>query len=168
MAKRAGRQGSIFYLLYLLNLYPLFFMKYNINSEQEMVLLGEKIAANLNGGDIVLLHGNLGAGKTTLTKGIAHELGVTDEITSPTFTLMNAYQIKNPKSKILNLIHIDTYRLENEEQLIEIGVEDYLGDKDTVCVVEWPEKIEGLLKTKKVKCIVIEHGNKGRLIKIED
>jgi len=144
-------------------------MQQKLYSVDEMIQFGQQLASTLNGGDIVLLHGELGAGKTTLTKGIALGLGIKDEIVSPTFTLMQTYNIKTLKHKnIKTLVHVDTYRLENEEQLIEIGVEDYLGDKGTICVIEWPEKIEKLLRGKKVMNIRIEHCEGGRKIKIEN
>jgi len=126
-----------------------------LKNEKETIKYGEKKSKNLQAGDILCLHGNLGTGKTTLTKGIAKGLKIKENITSPTFALMNIYNIKN--GKIKNFVHIDTYRLESEEDLIEIGVEDHLGAGDTVCVIEWPEKIEGLLKNKKTIDITIEH-----------
>ena len=144
-------------------------MQQKLYSVDEMIQFGQQLASTLKGGDIVLLHGDLGAGKTTLTKGIAQGLGIMDEIVSPTFTLMQTYDIKRLKHKnIKTLVHIDTYRLKDEEQLIEIGVEDYLSDDETVCVIEWPEKIEGLLRGKKVMNIMIEHSGEGRIIKILD
>lgn len=144
-------------------------MQKTSNSPEQTIQLGKKIAAKLKGGDIVLLHGDLGAGKTTLVKGIALGLGIRDEILSPTFTLMNVYGIKTLKQKnIKTLVHIDTYRLENEKQLIEIGAEDYLGDQNTICVIEWPEKLKKLLKNKKTINVTIEHTENERLIKIED
>jgi len=142
-----------------------------IKTQEEMIIFGKELASKLTGGDIVLLHGDLGAGKTTLTKGIAMGLGVEDEIVSPTFTLMQEYKTQDSRLedyKIKRLVHIDTYRLENEEQLREIGVEDYLGDKETVCVIEWPEKIERLLVGRKVMNILIEHCEGGRKIKVEN
>ena len=144
-------------------------MKYTSKSQQETINIGKKIATQLKGGDIVLLYGNLGAGKTTLTKGIAEGLGIKKDILSPTFTLMQLYQIrKSELSVIRKLIHIDTYRLEDENQLIEIGVEDYLGQPDTVCIIEWPEKILTLLKNKKTLNVEIEHvGENERVIKIK-
>lgn len=143
-------------------------MLFTTNSQLETELVGKKLAAKLKGGDILLLSGDLGAGKTSLVKGIAKGLGVKHEITSPTFTLLNIYKIKN--SKIKNLVHIDTYRLEDEKspygespagrELLEIGVEDYLGEPNTICVIEWPEKISGLLKNLKTIKITLEHGDK--------
>jgi tRNA threonylcarbamoyladenosine biosynthesis protein TsaE len=143
-------------------------MNIQINTEKQMINFGKEFAKTLHGGDIVLLEGDLGAGKTTLTKGVAEYFGVKKKITSPTFTLMNVYQIKNHKSKIINLVHIDTYRLDDEKKLIEIGVEDYLGAADTVCLIEWPEKLKNLLRGKKIIKIKIEHLDKGRKIEIKN
>lgn len=142
-------------------------MQYITKSQQETIDLGKKIAEQFKGGDIVLLEGDLGAGKTTLTKGIAKFFGITDTIISPTFTLMNSYPIKTNNSELKTLIHIDTYRLENENDLIEIGVEDYLGDPNTICLIEWPEKLNKLIKNKKVIKIKIEHLENGRIITIK-
>src|SRR3989339_1387071 len=128
-------------------------------SQQQTMSIGKQIAIKLRGGDIVLLRGDLGAGKTTLVKGIAFGLGIKEKITSPTFTLMNVHEVKSQKfikSKVKNMVHIDTYRLKNENELIEIGVEDYLGEKDYICVIEWPEKITGLLQGKKTMMVDIE------------
>ncbi|GEM_PF-177750 len=131
-------------------------MKYNTKSPEETLKIGLDIATDLKGGDIVLLYGELGAGKTTLTKGIASYFGI-DDIVSPTFTLMQSYQISDNRYRITNLVHIDTYRLEDEKDLIEIGAEDYLGDENTICIIEWPEKIEGLLKKYTIKKVIINH-----------
>lgn len=122
---------------------------------EETTEFGKKLASQLKGGDILLLEGELGAGKTTLVKGLAVGLGIQNEITSPTFTLMNIYPVNSDKIK--TLVHIDTYRLKDKEELIEIGAEDYLGQPDTLCIVEWPEKIAGLLKDKKTITVTIEH-----------
>lgn len=137
-----------------------------IKNEQEMLNYGKKIARQLTGGDILCLSGELGSGKTTLTKGLVLGLGIKDTVLSPTFTLINLLKIKNPKSKIKQVAHIDTYRLKKEKELIDIGVEDYLGAADTICVIEWPEKIKGLLKNKKIKKIRLEHvtGEKRKII----
>ncbi len=132
-------------------------MEYLSHSEQETQEIGKKISATLHGGDIVALSGDLGAGKTTLVKGIAAGLGIEHEMTSPTFTLMNVYDVKSKKAKVKSLVHIDTYRLKDEKELVDIGVEDYLGAPDTVCIIEWPEKISELLKNKKVIKATLDH-----------
>lgn len=127
------------------------------HSDLETKTYGQKLAATLCGGDVVCLHGELGAGKTTLVKGIAEGLGVTENITSPTFTLMNVYEVPSSEFAVRRLVHIDTYRLEGEKELIEIGVEDYLGQTGTVTIVEWPEKIKNLLKNLKVVNVSVDH-----------
>ncbi|MBI2037667.1 MAG: tRNA (adenosine(37)-N6)-threonylcarbamoyltransferase complex ATPase subunit type 1 TsaE [Candidatus Magasanikbacteria bacterium] len=137
-------------------------MKKITNSFKETAAFGKELTAKLTGGTIVLLSGDLGAGKTALTKGIAKGFGIKNEITSPTFTLMNVYQINKKTSQIKTLVHIDTYRLKDEKELIEIGAEDYLGKDNTVCIIEWPEKISKLLQNTNVKknkiiSISIEH-----------
>ena len=116
------------------------------NSTEETEKFGIELSTKLKGGDIVLLSGNLGAGKTALVKGIAKGFGIKNTITSPTFTLMNVYPINQKSTTISQLVHIDTYRLKDEQELVEIGAEDYLGKPNTVCLIEWPDKIEGLLQ----------------------
>ena len=142
-----------------------------IKNEQSMIEYGKKLATTLKGSEILCLQGDLGAGKTCLSKGIALGLGIKKEILSPTFTLMNIYQINDKQSVVRQLVHIDTYRLKTEQELIEIGAEDYLGTPDTVCIVEWPEKIAGILKNirqrqtglrpEKIISIEIKHLNEG-------
>ena len=147
-------------------------MQYITKSEEELIKLGYKIAKNFKAGDIVLLEGDLGAGKTTITKGIAKYFGIKKNITSPTFTLLNIYQpskmsFLHRRKSITQLVHIDTYRLEDEKNLIEIGAEDYLGDEKTICLIEWPEKIKNLLKNKNTKTIKIKHLDNNRKIMID-
>lgn len=128
-------------------------------SNLETINLGEKIASNFNGGDIILLKGELGSGKTTLVKGIAKFLKINpNDITSPTFTLMNVYPVTD-NTNIKSMVHIDTYRLDDEKELLDIGIEDYLGKPDTICLIEWPEKINKLLENKKTIKIMIENEN---------
>ncbi|OGH84518.1 MAG: tRNA (adenosine(37)-N6)-threonylcarbamoyltransferase complex ATPase subunit type 1 TsaE [Candidatus Magasanikbacteria bacterium RIFOXYA2_FULL_44_8] len=127
------------------------------NSLLETKKIGQEITQQLHGGDILCLYGELGAGKTALTKGLAKGLNIIDDITSPTFTLMNIFDVKSNANNIKKLVHIDTYRLKNEQELIDIGVEDYLGAASTLCVIEWPEKIENLLIRKNIKKITIRH-----------
>ena len=93
--------------------------------------LAKRIADTLIGGEVIVLSGDLGAGKTTFTKGLAKALGVESEVTSPTFTIMNVYEEGR-----LKLNHLDMYRIEHEDDLYELGVEDAIGG-DTVTVIEW-------------------------------
>lgn len=118
---------------------------YNPQSETETLALARDFAAQVSGGMIVTLSGDLGAGKTTFTKGMARALGVTQTITSPTFAIMNVHQLPEPTNGIKQLVHIDAYRLESPDEILTIGAEDYLGEPDTLCVIEWPQKIQSVL-----------------------
>ena len=102
------------------------------HSPAETRALGERLARHLRPGDVLCLWGDLGAGKSELTRGIAAGLGVTAPVTSPSFTIMNVYgEGRCP------LYHFDWYRLESSEELYEMGMDEYLGG-DGVAVVEWP------------------------------
>lgn len=102
------------------------------NSPEETKAFAKEIAGLLNTGSIVLLTGDLGAGKTVFAKGFAEGLGVKDEVTSPTFTIMNIYDNK--------MNHFDLYRLESVEEFLAIGAEEELYS-DKISLVEWPEKV---------------------------
>ena len=109
------------------------------NSPAETEALGERLAARLGPGTVVAFTGDLGAGKTAFTRGLARGLGVTERVTSPTFTIVNEYEGRLP------LFHFDMYRLGGEEELFDIGWEDYLA-RGGVCAVEWSENIAGALE----------------------
>lgn len=141
-------------------MYNLTMSKIITHSEEETKNFAKNFAAELTGGVILCLYGELGAGKTTFVKGLAEGLQINNTITSPTFTLMNVYETKQILDKSRNikqLIHIDTYRLKDEKELIEIGAEDYVGAEDTITVIEWPEKVDQFLKEKKVVKIFLNH-----------
>lgn len=139
------------------------------HSEAETKQIARDFSATLTGGDVVTLIGELGAGKTAFTKGIAEAFGIQKEITSPTFTILNVYQIAdNPPTQelrrdkqITKLVHIDTYRLKSTDELLTIGAEEYIGADDTVTVIEWPELAEPLLRNKKIKAVTLEHQHDG-------
>lgn len=99
---------------------------------------GISLAALLQPGDIILLEGNLGAGKTTFTKGIAEGLGVQGYVNSPTFTLVNEYRGRLP------VYHLDCYRLESGQEALDFGLEEYLYG-DGLTIIEWPERIREVL-----------------------
>ena len=116
------------------------------NSPEETIELGKKIAANLKKGDVIVLTGDLGSGKTKLTEGILTYFGLEKEISSPTFTIVNEYYTTN-----LNIYHFDVYRLEEEEEFLAIGGEEYF-DKGA-CIIEWGEMIENMLPQNYTKII---------------
>ena len=113
-------------------------MEYRTHSAAETEALGEALAARLKGGDVVAYRGGLGMGKTAFTRGLARGLGYEGRVTSPTFTIVNEYMGRLP------LFHFDMYRLEDSEELFDIGWEDYL-DRGGVCAVEWSENVSDAL-----------------------
>lgn len=112
-------------------------------SLKETLSLGEKLAKDFNF-HIVGLNGELGSGKTAITKGIGNYFGI-DNITSPTFVVMKVYKTLKNNSKIKNLVHIDCYRLETYEALLDIGLEDYINDDKNLIIIEWADKISDYL-----------------------
>lgn len=136
-------------------------------SEAETKKIASIIAQKIKGGEVICLYGELGAGKTTFVKGLAEALGISENITSPTFTLMNVYALPE-NGTIKNLVHIDTYRLKKAEEFQAIGGEDYLGRADSVAVVEWPELIEKYLPKKNRFDLTFTHtGDAERAIVVE-
>lgn len=115
-------------------------MEYISNSAQETEALGERLAARLRPGDVIAYTGDLGAGKTAFTRGLARGLGVIDRVTSPTFTIVNEYE-----GGRLPLFHFDLYRMDSPEELFDIGWEDYLA-RGGVCAVEWSENVAEALE----------------------
>lgn len=109
---------------------------YTTKSAAETISLGEKIGGLLHGGDVIAYSGGLGAGKTTITRGISVGMGLGDEVTSPTFALVNEYR----GSKV-TLYHFDMYRITSADDLETTGFFDYM-DEDSVLAVEWSENIE--------------------------
>lgn len=116
------------------------------SSAEETFELGRRFAAFLTPGTVVALSGELGAGKTAFAKGVACGLGVTAHVTSPTFTLINEYQGRLP------FYHMDAYRLEDEEEIWQLGLEEYFAGPGVV-LVEWPERVAALLPA---GCIRVE------------
>ena len=113
-------------------------------SEEDTLSFGKRIGENVRPGDILLLYGDLGSGKTVLARGIACGMGVSDRITSPTFTLMNPYVGKYP------VYHFDLYRLIRPEELYDLDYEEYFYG-DGIAIVEWPERMGGLLPEEYMK-----------------
>ena len=114
-------------------------MEYRAHSESETEAVGEALATTLSPGTVIAFTGDLGAGKTAFTRGLARGLGISERVTSPTFTIVNEYE-----GGRLPLFHFDMYRLESSEELFDIGWEDYLR-RGGVCAVEWSEKVADAL-----------------------
>lgn len=124
-----------------------------IKNEHDTEEFGMKLASSLEPGDIVALIGDLGTGKTTLTKYIAKGLGVTENIDSPTFNI-----VKEHKSGIIPLFHFDVYRLSSGDELLDIGADEYFYS-DGVCIIEWADIVADVVP-EKAKVIFIEYGEK--------
>jgi tRNA threonylcarbamoyladenosine biosynthesis protein TsaE len=109
-------------------------------SAEATVALGRRLARQLKPGDVVLLHGDLGSGKTTLAQGMLAGLGVTSPVPSPTFTLVNEYDGVTAVGESVRLYHLDLYRLASGPDLDSIGLDDYLAPTDGIAFIEWPER----------------------------
>ena len=108
-------------------------------SPEQTELLGKKLAELLRPGDVIAYYGDLGAGKTAFTRGLAAGLGIREAVTSPTYTIVNEYL-----SGRMPLFHFDMYRLSSSDELFDIGWEDYLA-RGGVCAVEWSENVKDAL-----------------------
>ena len=113
---------------------------FTTNSPEETERLGAALAGLLTAGDVIAYRGDLGAGKTAFTRGLARGLGYTEPVTSPTYTIVNEYL-----GGRLPLFHFDMYRLTDSDDLWDIGWEDYL-DRQGVCAVEWSENVADALE----------------------
>jgi len=129
------------------------------NSQKETLDFGKKLAKTLKPGDIIGLKGDLGAGKTVLTKGIASGLGIKKTVNSPTFVVMKVYPLK--QKNIKNLIHIDAYRIKNSNDFQTIGIEEYLEENNNIIIIEWIDNIKTKLP-KKIKYIDIKYIDKDK------
>jgi len=137
-------------------------MKFLSTSEKQTFNFAKKISNNLTGGQVIGLIGNLGAGKTIFTKGLASGLNIKKNITSPTFVLMKVYPVAKHR-QIKFLVHIDAYRIKSTRDLIAIGASEYFNRPDTITIIEWADKIKKILP-KKTKFIKISMNKTSRII----
>ncbi len=128
-------------------------------SVEETEDFAEDFSKNLNGNEIIAMYGDLGAGKTAFTRGLARGLGVEENVTSPTFAIVNEY------SGTCRLYHFDMYRIESWNDLYSIGFFDYIDNG--VIVIEWSENIEGALPDTAIKVCIEKTGESERTFKIE-
>jgi tRNA threonylcarbamoyladenosine biosynthesis protein TsaE len=113
-------------------------MKIELKSLSDTEELASKLAKNLQGGDVIGLIGELGAGKTTFTQALARALGVKRVVKSPTFTVLQTYKLN---SKFRTLCHVDAYRINDPKELEAMGFFDYINDNKTITIIEWADKI---------------------------
>jgi len=134
-------------------------MKYKIKSEKEMQNIAKEFAKILCGGELILLYGNLGVGKTFFVRELAKAYGVKENVKSPTFNIMKCYKTVK-EEKVKKICHIDAYRINSLNDLLDIGVEDYM-DSDSIVIIEWAERVKGIdkLSKKNIK-IKIDYGKK--------
>lgn len=138
-------------------------MKFFSNSVNDTIKIAKEFAATLKKGQVILLDGDLGAGKTHFAKGIAQGLGVTDTVTSPTFTLHNSYQGRD-----VTLNHFDFYRICDQQEVEILGLSDFFYDKSAICLVEWWQNVKGLLPKKTIKVTLSVTGENTREITIDE
>ena len=130
-----------------------------LENEFSMLQFGAKLACENKAPAIIFLQGDLGAGKTTLTRGFLRELGCKENIKSPSFTIVEPYEFSN-----FMVYHFDLYRIHDPEELEYIGLSDYLTD-DAICLIEWPEHASELLPQPTVSCTIeIPDDGIGRLV----
>ncbi len=118
-------------------------MVYKSFSPEETEKIAKTFAEDLKTGDVICLNGELGVGKTAFTKGLCDALGVTDYVTSPTYTIINRYSADIP------IFHIDAYRIEDSDEMYEIGFEDCLAEG--ICIIEWSVMIEDILPKNRIE-----------------
>lgn len=125
--------------------------EYITNNFEETQKLGEELASELRGGEVLCLEGELGAGKTTFTQGLLKGLGAEGPYTSPTFLIMKEYEIKSKakslKPKVGTVYHIDAYRV-GPDDILNLGWEEMIADPKNIIIIEWPERIEKILPEK--------------------
>ena len=141
-------------------------MKIEIPSEQEMVQLGHQLATVLEAGDTISLQGTLGAGKTRLVQAIAEKLGVTEEVTSPTYVLVNEYS-----SGSMPIYHFDAYRLKDEDEFLELGPDEYFEGYAPagagLTFVEWGERVASCLPEEVIRINIEVLSGESRLLFVE-
>lgn len=127
-------------------------MLYISNSPSETAQIAAGLAEKLNKGDVICLNGELGVGKTAFTKGLCEAMGVREYVTSPTYTIINRYEADVP------IFHIDAYRIDDCDEMTEIGFEDCLSDG--ICIIEWSVMIDELIPQNRIEIEIRRDINK--------
>ncbi|MCQ2380297.1 MAG: tRNA (adenosine(37)-N6)-threonylcarbamoyltransferase complex ATPase subunit type 1 TsaE [Victivallaceae bacterium] len=132
-------------------------------SEQDTEALGASIARRLRMGAVVLLNGDLGAGKTVFARGFARALGITEPVSSPTYTIVQEYELPEGRGR---LYHLDLYRISSAESALGFGIDEFLADKRGISLVEWPERAAGLMPPDAVSVSICHVGESERAIDV--
>lgn len=135
-------------------------MVYYTNSDKETEAIGEQFGRSVRDGSVIAMYGDLGAGKTAFVRGMARGMGITERVSSPTFTIVNEYLGDR------TLIHFDMYRLGSADELFDIGWEDYLA-RGAVCAVEWSENVEEAFYGDEIRLTIEKISDTSRKITIE-
>lgn len=138
---------------------------FDVESVEETWAIARKLAGELRRGDVVCLEGELGAGKTTFTQALAHELGVKGRVGSPTFCIVQEHPAAFSDCAVPLLVHMDLYRLHGEDDVLAVGWEDYL-DRGAVVVVEWPERAGTLIPSDAYHVVLRHTGENSRHVDI--
>ncbi|MBQ7977197.1 MAG: tRNA (adenosine(37)-N6)-threonylcarbamoyltransferase complex ATPase subunit type 1 TsaE [Clostridia bacterium] len=133
-----------------------------VENVEDLGKVAREFAQTLNEGDVVLLTGDLGAGKTTFVKAVAKALGFDGLVTSPTFTILNEYAGKMP------IYHFDMYRLKSCAEAVESGLDEVLRSGEGVCFVEWPQKVAGILPKNSIMIDISVIDENARKIRISE
>lgn len=136
--------------------------------KDELESIAREILSSLQRGEnatVIALSGDLGAGKTTLSQHMARELGVTENVLSPTFVIMKSYIVKDPR--YAKLVHIDAYRLESEEEIRRLGWEAIMSDPANLILIEWPEKIPEVIPARALRVTLTHSDESTREIQID-
>lgn len=135
-------------------------------TEKETKEIARSFAKGIKHHAVVALIGDLGTGKTVFAKAFAKELGVQEEVISPTFNIIKTYQIKDAKKNDRVFCHVDAYRLNSYQELLEIGIEEYLNDINTIVLIEWADKVSKILPKNSFYIHMELTSNKKRKIKL--
>lgn len=141
-------------------------MEVVLKTTEDTKKLAGEIASHINPGQVIALYGDLGSGKTTLTGFLATELGFKSRVQSPTFVIMRKYKKEHGKIKVIN--HIDLYRISSLAEIIDLGLSETFVEKETICIIEWPELAETLLPENTVRVKFTHLANDERHVYVEN